>query len=788
MCIRDRSGIERLEPALVSDSIAAYCQQLRSWNERPVLFFDGTASRSLQSIYVERELSEERGEEAPAMGEAACREHQRTTLPELIEEHAARTGGPGGAWLVLGAPGSGKTTLLRHLAADMAARYEEDDDAPLPVLLSLAHLAAKRRSPFELAEEDLEGRAPGLSAELAASAQGSRLWLLLDGLDEVHGHDLDELAFLLTSFSRLYPGVPVVITSRDEGRVDLGLALEPLRLLDLERPQELLDRWLHGWGAAVWASIERHPTLQTLARNPLMLTLMAKLAEDGSELPAFRGELYAQAVTLLLERGTDRSGRGVADPDAAADLLPPLALRLQRDGGESWPRPLLARHLRRCCQVPEVLADLKIAWDSPSAFLDDLGAQSGLLAPRRGPRQPWEFVHRSLREYLAARAWAESEQPEEYLELIAELSGRMREDCESTDEVIGRWGETLTMLAGLLEDSGSCRSLLEALREFPGRLAVRALSEASALSKEDALEFLLATSRWDGEDLLELVRGWLAVGVPPAELETVLLSRIGPDLELETAGRFLYAMEEVAAKVDLDSFFESWGRPRPAGGPAAIGIEMRRIPEGRFTMGSPSGYGMYADRERSVHSVALSSFEMASCPVTEGQLAQLVGGAPRSNADHPAVQVSWYGARLFCRWLGATLPTEAQWEYACRAGSTTHYWSGDTEEDLACVGWYVGNSRSSIHCVAEKPASPWGLYDMHGNVEEWCSDWFGSYDLSVAQGTGQRNVAAAKSRVYRGGYFNLPAGFARSACRLGGPPTERHPWLGFRPARLGPES
>ena len=778
-------AIERPGPVAVSDSIAAYCAHLRSWNERPVLFFEGTPSRSLQSIYVERELSEEPAEDAPALGEAAGRGRRRSTLSELIESHVTRTGSPGGAWLVLGAPGSGKTTLLRRLATDLAARYEEDDAAPLPVVLSLAHLAARRRSPFELVEEDLEGRAAGLAAELAAFAQEGRLWLLLDGLDEVRGRDRSELAFLLTSFVRLHPAVPVVITTRDEGRADLGLSPEPLRLLDLERPELLLEHWLPGRGAALWSSIERHPTLCALARNPLMLTLMAKLAEDGSELPARRGDLYEQVVTLLLQRGTDASGRGVVDPDAAADLLAPLALRLQCDGGESWSRSVLARHLRRCCHEPHFLADLKTAWASPSAFLDDLGARSGLLAPRRGPRQPWEFVHRSLREYLAARAWSDAGRHEEYLEMIADLRGRTRKGRDARDEVIAQWGETLVLLAGMVATADHCGALLEALRGFPGRLALRALPEATVLGQREGLAFLLATRGWGGDDLLALLRGWLAAGATADEVRAVVYARMQPELELEAAGRFLYALEELPLELELDEFFERWGRPRPVGGPADLEMGMVAIPGGSFVLGASTGDPMAVDWECPAHDVTLSAFELASRQVTREQFARLSGDAPEGDPRCPAVNLSWYAARLFCRWIGANLPTEAQWEYACRAGTTSAFWSGAGEEDLARAGWYAGNSEGTAHPVGAKPANPWGLFDMHGNVYEWCRDRMGSYDLPVETGTGLRRVTGSRNRVRRGGSFGGAPEGARSANRSPRPPGGRSTWLGFRPARMG---
>ena len=109
--------------------------------------------------------------------------------------------------------------------------------------------------------------------------------------------------------------------------------------------------------------------------------------------------------------------------------------------------------------------------------------------------------------------------------------------------------------------------------------------------------------------------------------------------------------------------------------------------------------------------------------------------------DLPVESVSWHEAMAFCEKLTQrereagrlpegyeyTLPTEAQWEYACRAGTTTRFSFGDSDSDLGDYGWYGGNSSYTTHPVGEKLANPWGLYDMHGNVQEWCRDWYGNY-------------------------------------------------------------
>ncbi len=246
----------------------------------------------------------------------------------------------------------------------------------------------------------------------------------------------------------------------------------------------------------------------------------------------------------------------------------------------------------------------------------------------------------------------------------------------------------------------------------------------------------------------------------------------------------------------------------------SLSMEFVYIHPGTFMMGSPEDEPGRYDRE-SLHEVTLiRGFYMQ---VTVGQWrafaqeagfktqAETEGGAygwtgsgweknkkyfwdnPGFSQDdsHPVTCVSWNDVRAFAEWISQKenaekyrLPTEAEWEYSCRAGSSTRYCFGDDEDQLSEYAWYEKNSERKTHPVGEKKFNAWGLYDMHGNVWEWSQDWYGDYPTdSVTDPTGPRT---GSDRVYRGGSWSDSAGYCRSANRCYDSPGFRRYDLGFR--------
>jgi formylglycine-generating enzyme required for sulfatase activity len=218
-----------------------------------------------------------------------------------------------------------------------------------------------------------------------------------------------------------------------------------------------------------------------------------------------------------------------------------------------------------------------------------------------------------------------------------------------------------------------------------------------------------------------------------------------------------------------------------------LGMEFVRIPAGTFQMGSNDG----SDDERPVHQVTISQpFDLGKYPVTQAQWEAVMGDNPSAftgDPTRPVEKVSWEDVQRFIEQLNARdhtagvtyrLPTEAEWEYAARAGTTTAYSFGDDPAQLDAYAWYDDNSGDTTHPVGQKQPNPWGLYDMHGNVWEWVQDWYGTYPAEAV--TDPQGPDTGSDRVFRGGGWTYGAGDCRSAYRGNAVPGDRGFILGFR--------
>ena len=228
-------------------------------------------------------------------------------------------------------------------------------------------------------------------------------------------------------------------------------------------------------------------------------------------------------------------------------------------------------------------------------------------------------------------------------------------------------------------------------------------------------------------------------------------------------------------------------------------IELVKIPAGTFMMGSPESEKARCDDEAQVSETLTKPFELGKHQVTQAQWKSVMGTEPWKGQqvipvyNDPATFVSYYNAVEFCAALTEIerdyeilsadeeyrLPTEAEWEYACRAGTTTAFSFGDDESKLSEYAWFSNNTvgEDYPHKVGFKKPNPWGLYDMHGNVSEWCSDW---YDGKLIGGVDPIGPMGGSFRVRRGGSLWSFQGDCRSAFRDYRDPSDEGTYIGFR--------
>ena len=242
-----------------------------------------------------------------------------------------------------------------------------------------------------------------------------------------------------------------------------------------------------------------------------------------------------------------------------------------------------------------------------------------------------------------------------------------------------------------------------------------------------------------------------------------------------------------------------------------VTMRLTLIPAGKFLMGSKfsaaevakkfqryGGQEEYYTGEHPQREVTISKpFYMGFYEVTRPQWRAVMPAGPwkgkkcdRPNAGNVANHISWDDAGKFCETLSkktgklVALPTEAQWEYACRARRKTVYSFGDNESKLIAYAWYaanaLGRNEPYPHTAGQKTSNPWGLYDMHGNAWEWCRDWYAEKFYANAKNVDPENTTAAKQRVLRGGEWGLYPDSCRAAYRFKNAPAIRKCSYGFR--------
>jgi hypothetical protein len=410
-----------------------------------------------------------------------------------------------------------------------------------------------------------------------------------------------------------------------------------------------------------------------------------------------------------------------------------------------------------------------------------------LLAWVKAVERQGSGINRAVRNCIAEQApTPKVEQRDGYVAVTVFPSDKFRRinEGEAAEDVVTPSKEALRAALereqfALVKTSNSASEKLNALRRL-GRTDPRSacwlLRNLPEIEPEATLEFLNEQPGWDGEDLVSYVSNWLYAGSSEDACLGLLLHYARRKKDHKELAYVYYALSMNRIAITSNQFFAACWHPAPA----SLRLVAVRIPSvGRsltFTMGCEDEQALLP--EHPAHNVELSSYSIGVTPVTREEYSVFAGKPHSGNV--PIASVSWWESWIFCKWAGGDLPTEAQWECACRAGTTTRWWFGDDVRNVSRFAWTDEAEDADPHPVGQRPSNPWGLHDVHGNVSEWCLDRYGPY--VAGSNVDPKGPESGFTRVLRGGNAAVPPEMTRSSSRDHSPPGSTSLVTGFRVA------
>jgi formylglycine-generating enzyme required for sulfatase activity len=809
------------------------------------------------------------------------------TVAQALSEH--------GNLLILGEPGAGKSTLLDWLilvfCREIPQPALQNIGDLLPIYLPLRACADDERPLAQMMADAtlLPLSLPAPDSFFADRLKSGRCLVLLDGLDEVIDQTArDRVAEKIKRLVRAYPNNRFVVTCRTAGWEERLLPAEFTRVLIRDFDPADTRRFVAGWYRAVLTqkvlvqrvmseegrrramadaerradreaqalieTLEDNLGLAELARNPMILSLIALVHSRRTKLPEGRAKLYQECLEILLEVW-DREDKEFAADSMSLNAKETVLKQIAYDFHHRAVTESDAQHLERL--IAPLLPDLDCSL-SASEVLRQIEERSGILVERALDR--YVFAHRTLQEYLTAKTLAAA--PNRYGEILQHLH----------DEP---WREVILLYVGLIDDAtplvrsilrqpddescnllflaGQC--LIEDVRvEEAVRTDVVSALERSFRESNDplSLERLGRTlAAIGGTDVVELFGRVLGEGTAQQQVGAArALGRLGAKLTRRDAvGRQLAQALTAAesrlrraaalALADLGSpdstILAALAKARQDKDEEVRGaalwallelgqaeqLGMAPVPAGEFDMGSDDDDTMADDDEKPKHRLYLDKFYIARYPVTNAEFARFVEAtgyqaryswqeyAGKGRENHPVVHVTWHDACAYASWIGAHLPSEAQWEKAAswdaQQGVKLLWPWGDTWDARRCnhgkpipglseprKGFLNRLRRKRRGGQGMPPTTPVGSFsplgdsrcgaaDMSGNVWEWCSSAFESYPYHPDDG--REDLQKESLRVLRGGSWWNDRTNVRCAFRGWNNPDGRNVNLGFRVAR-----
>jgi formylglycine-generating enzyme required for sulfatase activity len=704
------------------------------------------------------------------------------------------------ALVILGDPGSGKTTYLKRILLWCLQRGPETMGLPhgmLPVFLPLRDIDAIDKGLDHFIQSRLASSHLKMHPDFGQRLmKRGNLLFLLDGLDEVA--DLaqrEKISKWIEEAFTDYPDCRFIVTCRFAGyspSVRLSEKFMEMHVRPLSEKEA--EDFVHNWYAIVEKGLAkdveqaesiaqekaeklierlRQPDFRArrvfeLTRNPLLLTNICLVHRYRGTLPQHRARLYEECIEVLLEHWRESKELNIGvNALKGRQVLQPAALWLHKEEGRTRAgaeelSPIIKPILK------------KVQWKNGDAhkFLQLIRDESGLLTG--WDQEHYGFMHLGFQEYLAAREIRSRFQQEMNekgkSDLLKELARNFADSW---------WQEVALLLLSLEDPPLFVPYMREVLKDptftkHPDMLEM-CLNDAIQVSAKPFVELL---NKKTGKDK-NLWEAQLLVLKIVERLDKDALKPLKSSLQRHPDQRVRQWIEQRFKEKQQKTI-----RPEPSE------YELVLVKGGSFMMGSNDSDAY--NNEQPVHEVILFDFYMGRYPVTNEEYALFIKATGHREPEYwgdrkfnqprqPVVGVSWDDAQAFAAWAGLQLPSEAQWEYAARSGGKDQKYAGG--DDIDKVAWYEGNSGKRLHAVGEKAANDLGLYDMSGNVWEWCEDIYDKNAYKKHERTNPVIISGGVVRVLRGGSWFYFGRLCRSADRDAVRPADRDQSLGFRLAQ-----
>ncbi len=681
--------------------------------------------------------------------------------------------------IILGSPGSGKSTLFKFLAFNISNAVKH-----LPIYIRINDLMRTNESLYDYISKKVNGFIGRVNGEIISSNENfcrAGTILMLDGFDEIIDIDKEEFIKRLASFQTAHPDCKIIISSRYSGyrKIDGFEVCQMNELTDEDIESYIWSICDDKNKDKIWNLIKNDSRIFELAKTPFLLAMMASVPETLGHRATQRAIIFKNCIKYLIKEidWEDSSARkNISESENLHEILEKalkiIAVRFYKlDAKESFIDE----------EILFIIRNLENITMSPIQILNILCDYTGLLQ-RTGKNL--YFIHRSVWEYFVAEGMKD----------------------EPLDNLINRsnitiWEEPIRLFIGLTPKRNLENVFTKLWAKNKG-LALRAMTDLSFFPKKILKELLGLLNKEEKLNVILQLKENLNNMVNELDIKRALIDTLTPLLQIEKNSQVIYE------SIKLLEFFESKHHFIEATklihqildlknvekrldkylNNSAYNLDFICVPSGRFKMGTDKNNR--TPDEKPEHLVTLDSFCISIFPVTnklyyeDFPFIENDSREERSFSDNqPVVFVTWYDAYVFAKWLGCELPTEAQWEYACRSGGDDDNYLFD-ENRIEQYAWYIKNSNNTTKEVGLLKPNSLGIYDMLGNVREWCNDWFSAnyYKKCVVKGivNNPKGENSANIKVLRGGCFDWNSANLVPTYRNYNPPSNSYFANGFR--------